>query len=205
MTMKAMTMKRIVAMATLVALIPVSGWAYGPQGEGKRKGPSPQSLEACAQKSVGDAVEFTTRRGELRSAVCQEVRGQLVAVAEGREMRGHRGERMERIAQALELSDTQREEIAAIRSEQRQKTAPLRQQMMQNKNELRTLTGADSFDEAAVRSLATAQAELKTEMIVARAETRSRIHALLTPEQREKADELMAQGKKGKRGFCCRM
>jgi periplasmic protein CpxP/Spy len=121
-------------------------------------------------------------------------------------MRGHRGERMERIAQALELSDTQREEIAAIRSEQRQKTAPMRQQMMQNKDELRTLTGADSFDEAAVRSLATAQAELKTEMIVARAETRSRIHALLTPEQREKADELMERGKKkSKRGFCCRM
>ncbi len=200
------TLKRIVAMATLVALVPVSGWAYGPGSGGKHRGFSPQALEACAGKSAGDAVEIVTRRGEPRSAVCQEVRGKLVAVPEGREMRGQRGDRMERIARTLELSGEQREQIAQIRSERHQKIAPLREQMQENREELRRLAAADAFDESAVRTLTAAQAELKTEMIVTGAETRSRIHALLTPEQREKAGELMARGeKKGKRGFCGRM
>ncbi len=200
--MKKETMKRIVAMAALVALIPVSGWAQAEQREGKRWGPSPQALQACADRSVGDAVELTTRNGELRQGICREIRGELVAIPEGRWMGGDRAHHLERIARALDLTAQQREQIGQIRSEQRSELAPLREQMKQNRAQMRSVLGAETLDESAVRALTAAQAEIKAQLLVAHVETRRQVHALLTPEQREKADALMERGHKGKRGAC---
>jgi Spy/CpxP family protein refolding chaperone len=198
------TMRQMMTMAALVTLIPISGYAYGPHGgDGKRKGPSPQAVEACAERSAGETVEFTTRSGAVKSATCREVQGRLVAVPEGRKMKERGGERLERMARALELSEAQREEIAALKEAQREKTAPLRRQMRKNREEMRRITGAETVDASAVRALTAARAELKSEMILSRTETRARVHALLTPEQREKAAEMMKKGeRRGKGGFC---
>jgi protein CpxP len=64
---------------------------------------------------------------------------------------------------------------------------------------------AQPFDEGAVRSLAAAQAGIRTELTVARARMQNRIHAVLTPEQRilaEKLRPMMHDGKgpRGRRG-----
>lgn len=54
--------------------------------------------------------------------------------------------------------------------------------------QLRELVKADRFDAQKARALADAQAKAMSDMMVARAETESRIRALLTPEQRQRLD-----------------
>lgn len=51
------------------------------------------------------------------------------------------------------------------------------------------------FDGAAVRALATRQNAARVELIVSRARVKSQIYALLTPEQRELAQKIRAEGK----------
>jgi len=61
----------------------------GPSGRGDRMGPPPEAIEACKGKTEGDAVEFTTPRGDKVTATCKLVDSQLVAVPEG----GFRGQK----------------------------------------------------------------------------------------------------------------
>jgi hypothetical protein len=82
--MKNRRMKVIICLFVLASVVPVASWAYGNDGEGKRrKGPPQEAIEACQGKQVGDSVEFTGRRGETLTATCEERRDQLVAVPEG--------------------------------------------------------------------------------------------------------------------------
>jgi hypothetical protein len=48
-----------------------------------RMGPPPEAIEACKGKTEGDAVEFTTPRGEKIKATCELMGGQMAAVPEG--------------------------------------------------------------------------------------------------------------------------
>ncbi|MCG8668023.1 MAG: hypothetical protein MI867_01295 [Pseudomonadales bacterium] len=50
---------------------------------GDRRGPPPEAIAACQGKQAGEAVSFTTPRGDNLSATCLKMRGQLVAVPEG--------------------------------------------------------------------------------------------------------------------------
>jgi protein CpxP len=113
--------------------------------------------------------------------------------------RGERPERngerfLARMTEALNLSTEQQEKIKVIMEEHRNKVAPLRQSLAESRDKLHEAAKADSFDEAAVRSLATSQAATKTELMVERARMKSQIHALLTPEQRKLAEEKMERG-----------
>ncbi|MFK8043798.1 hypothetical protein [Congregibacter sp.] len=70
------------------------------RGQGKRRGPPPEALEACANLSEGDACAFTGRRGDM-SGVCfapPKEDAALACAPEGgpREHRG-RDEEMEQI------------------------------------------------------------------------------------------------------------
>ena len=47
----------------------------GPSG---RKGPPPEAIEACADKSEGDSAEFEGRNGESITGICEEMKGGLV-------------------------------------------------------------------------------------------------------------------------------
>ena len=93
-------------------------------------------------------------------------------------------------AKVLGLSDAQRQQIKAIITANREKMAPLREKMKDNRRQIREATRGASFDEAAVRALAAKQGELMTEMVLARAHTRQQVNAVLTPEQRQLAEKI---------------
>jgi len=118
--------------------------------------------------------------------------------------RGERHERtgerfLARMTKSLDLNAEQQEKIKAIMDEHRNKVAPLRQSLDENRDNLRQAVKADTFDETAVRALATSQAAAKTELMVERARMQNQINALLTPEQRKLAEEKLDRGK-GHRG-----
>jgi len=109
---------------------------------------------------------------------------------------GMRSERhFDRLAEVLDLTAEQQEQIKSIRAAEREKDAPLRQQLREEREKMRALIASHPFDEAAVRSLAAGQAETRTELIVSHARVRNQIDALLTPEQREKAKNLRSHMK----------
>jgi periplasmic protein CpxP/Spy len=121
------------------------------------------------------------------------------AAGEGWGKRGEMGggKHLARMASALDLTEDQKSQIRTIWTSEREKIAPLRQQMRENRQQIHQEALAVPFDEAAVRTLAAAQAEARTEMIVAHARVKNQVHAVLTPEQREKAEQFWQERKRG--------
>lgn len=115
---------------------------------------------------------------------------------------GRDGDRfLQRMAVVLNLSADQQSRIETILASERQATEPLREALRASRDQLRALTQATTFDEGAVRELASSQAQTRTELIVAHARARNQIHNLLTPEQQAQAERLRALGgKHGRRG-----
>ncbi|MGZ4867870.1 MAG: Spy/CpxP family protein refolding chaperone, partial [Candidatus Angelobacter sp.] len=69
---------------------------------------------------------------------------------------------------------------------------PMMQQLRQNEQaENANVNG--SFDENQARAFAGKQAQLMTDLIVEKERTRSQVYAVLTPEQRQKALQLMQE------------
>ena len=54
------------------------------------KGPPPEAIEACRDKSEGDSVSFESRRGDTVTGECKLIEDQLVAVPEGHAERKQR-------------------------------------------------------------------------------------------------------------------
>jgi len=102
-----------------------------------------------------------------------------------------------RLAKKLKLTDAQEEQVQAFLKGEKERVAPLREKLRENRKQLRQAAEADTFDEAAVKTLATNQANLQAELIVSHLRVQSQIHAILTPEQRELAKKLhpMERGK----------
>jgi Spy/CpxP family protein refolding chaperone len=90
----------------------------------------------------------------------------------------------------LNLTDAQKQQIKAIRAEESPKMKPLGQQLKAGRDQLNALMKSGPFDEAKVRSIAKGQADTLTELIVAKERMKSRIYAVLTPEQRAKAEQI---------------
>jgi len=103
-----------------------------------------------------------------------------------------------RLATALDLTDEQEAQIEAIIAAERPAMRPLREQIREGRSELRNLSRQGAFDEAAVREVASRLAETKTEMMVARTRVKSKIFAVLTPEQQELAEKLQPLVEKGR-------
>ncbi|MGE4579816.1 MAG: Spy/CpxP family protein refolding chaperone [Desulfuromonadales bacterium] len=111
-----------------------------------------------------------------------------------------------RMAAKLNLTSEQQAQIKAIVEAERERIAPLREQMREQRTQLQAAMKAQPFDENTVRLLAASQAEARTEMIVHRARVQNQINTVLTEEQREQAEKLRASKKdrrcnKGHRGF----
>lgn len=107
----------------------------------------------------------------------------------GRHFGGY-GSKLERLADHLNVTDEQRAAIRAITDDSRQQMAELRDEMRANRGQLKGLTRQTPLDEAAVRSVAVKQGDLKAEMIVMRARQRSEMKAILTDEQRAELGEI---------------
>lgn len=104
------------------------------------------------------------------------------------------------MARELGLSSAQQKQVRTLLAAERKETATLRQKLEEARDQRREAMRAETFDEAAVRKAVTAENNLRTELMVARARTHGKISAILTPEQREKAAELAPPQRGPERG-----
>jgi Spy/CpxP family protein refolding chaperone len=100
------------------------------------------------------------------------------------------GKHFARMAEVLKLSDAQKEQVQSVLTAEQERVAPLREKLAENRKALRQAAEAETFDEAAVQSLAATRASLEAEMLVAHARARNQIRTILTSEQRELAEKL---------------
>lgn len=106
---------------------------------------------------------------------------------------GHNnGWMLKHMAKQLNLTDAQQTQIKGIMADEKTKIKPMMQQLRQNqKAEDANVNG--SFDENQARTFANKQAQLMTDLIVEKERMRSQVYAVLTPEQRQKALQLMQE------------
>ena len=105
---------------------------------------------------------------------------------------GRRGWMLHKMAKELNLTEAQQQQVKTILQAERAKIQPTMQQLRQNEQaENAVITG--QFDEAKARDFAQKQAAFMTDMMVEKERTKSQIYALLNPEQRQKALQLMQQ------------
>jgi Spy/CpxP family protein refolding chaperone len=97
----------------------------------------------------------------------------------------------QRIAQALNLTDAQKQQAQAIIQQTRQTVQPLKQQAKQNRQALMAAVKAGK-GEVEIHQLALTQGNLAGQLVAARTEALAKFYSTLTPEQRAKAD-LMTQ------------
>lgn len=98
------------------------------------------------------------------------------------------GRHWQRMAEVLELTEKQQADMEQLFKAGRQQAEPLHEQLRTVRQELRQAQAPQSFDEKALRGLAKKEADIRTELLINRARTQSRIHALLTPEQKKTAE-----------------
>ena len=97
-----------------------------------------------------------------------------------------------RIAQALNLTDAQKQQAQAIIQQTRQTVQPLRQQSKQNRQALMAAIQAGKGD-VEIHQLALTQGNLAGQLVAARAEALAKFYGTLTPEQRAKAVQMRQQ------------
>ncbi len=107
--------------------------------------------------------------------------------------RGHEGHGLAagfhmKAFKGLDLTDAQKEQIKTL-MQQHRASMPKRDELKPDMEQLQALIQADSFDEAAVRSLLQAQQKDKLEHEVARAKLQFDINKVLTVEQKAKLAE----------------
>ena len=120
------------------------------------------------------------------------------AMAQGR---GPRGRGPGRCMAALDLTAQQRGQIDQLRDVAMKQSAPLRAQMRQKRDELRSLWRASQLDKNAIT-----QAQAEVDAIRAKqreiwTDFRYQAHAVLTPEQQAKWAEHGCPGREGGRRF----
>jgi Spy/CpxP family protein refolding chaperone len=90
----------------------------------------------------------------------------------------------------LNLTDPQKKEMFSIKLEERAKMKPLIEKLKAGRDQLRTLGMNAQFDEAKVQAAAKGQSDIITQLIVEKVRMKSRMFAVLTPEQRAKAEQM---------------
>ena len=103
-------------------------------------------------------------------------------------MRGHDGGMMG--MRGLNLTEAQRDQIFKIHHDSVPAMREQMKQVQKARDDLRQIAMADKFDEARARQAADAQAKAMANMAVMRAQTMNRVRQVLTPEQRQKMDEM---------------
>ena len=99
---------------------------------------------------------------------------------------------LKHMTRQLNLTEAQQTQIKGIMASEKTKIKPMMQQLRQNlQAEDANMNG--SFDENQARAFANKQAQLMTDLIVEKERMRSQVYAVLTPEQRQKALQLMQE------------
>ncbi len=90
----------------------------------------------------------------------------------------------------LDLTDQQQSAIKEILAAEKAANEPIFQELASVRKELNEATAEGKFDEAQVQALATRHGQAMAQLMVERERVKSQIYAVLTPEQREKAEQL---------------
>lgn len=106
--------------------------------------------------------------------------------------RHNNGWMLRHMTKELNLTTDQQTQIKSIMQAEKTKTRPLMQQMRQNEQQQNAAINGN-FDEAQARAFASKQAQIMSDLIVEKERTKSQIYAVLTPEQRQKAQQLMQE------------
>jgi periplasmic protein CpxP/Spy len=94
------------------------------------------------------------------------------------------------IERQLQITDNQKEQIKAILKTEKPAIVSLAARVQQENQELQSQT---PFDEATVRKFAQQHEATLEDVLVEREKVRSEIYAVLTPEQRQKAQQMRGQ------------
>lgn len=129
--------------------------------------------------------------------------GAGIAVAATGHGEHHRGKHdpaamMQKMAERLELSEQQTEQVRAVMNEVHPRMQAAHANLRQSRAALQELSTAAAFDATAIRAAADAHGAALADMMVLRAEMRHRIGQELTEEQRARMEEM--HGKHGKKG-----
>lgn len=100
------------------------------------------------------------------------------------------GRMLERIADRLELSDQQREQIRAVHEVYHEDVEALVNVMRVARGDLQDRIVTDSFDEVAIREASSRVAAVSADLAVVRARIHSDVRQILTPEQIAEAEEM---------------
>jgi Spy/CpxP family protein refolding chaperone len=176
--MKQISLKKTVGLAALIFLLPTLAMAYGGhRGNGFGWAGRPGCEYGENEWRGGDRQYRHEMRAELLS-LTDEQQEQIEAI---------------RTAEIAGLTDEQQEQIEAIRTAEIAAHRDLREKMLEYREQMREITNKGTFDESAVRVIAEEKAKIQVEMAVARAEMRSKIHAIMTPEQQELAKNFSSE------------
>lgn len=104
-----------------------------------------------------------------------------------------RGRFHQRMMQALNLTDAQKQEAKTIFHQARETSKPVRQELRQNREALAAAVKAD--DTARIHELSAKRANLEARMIEVRSDAMAKFYTKLTPEQRAKAEQIHQQMK----------
>jgi periplasmic protein CpxP/Spy len=125
-------------------------------------------------------------------AVAAGLATSALAQRPGRGFGRHSGWMLKHMAKELNLTDAQQTQIKGIMADGKSRTMPLMQQLRQNKQaENANIDG--TFNENQARAFAAKQAQIMADLMVEKQRTRSQVYAVLTPEQRQKAQKLMQE------------
>lgn len=114
---------------------------------------------------------------------------------------GKGGRGGERLAEYLELDESQRIEWQTLREEHRAALEPVLAEMKANRESLRTLLESDAADPTTVGEIVLAGRDLKNQLKAAREQLDADLVAVLTAEQQEKFEAFKAAaGERGPRG-----
>jgi Spy/CpxP family protein refolding chaperone len=125
-------------------------------------------------------------------AVAAGLAATVSAQGRGRGFGHQHGSMLRHMSKQLNLTEAQQTQIKTILADERSKTMPLRQQLRQNEQaQNAAINGA--FDEAQARAFASKQAQIMSDLMVEKQRAKSQIYSVLTPDQRQKALQLMQQ------------
>jgi protein CpxP len=102
---------------------------------------------------------------------------------------GH-GDMLEHMARALNLTDAQKPQVKAIMDATESTAKDIHAKLEENQKQLEAATANGQFDEGQVRTLANQKGQLEADMTVEHLRAMSKVFAILTPEQRVKAEEM---------------
>jgi protein CpxP len=134
------------------------------------------------------------KKSIILAAIFMALAAGLAASAQHRGMGFGRnnGWMLKHMTKQLNLTEAQQTQIKGIMASEKTKIKPMMQQLRQNQQaEDANING--SFDENQARTFANKQAQLMTDLIVEKERMRSQVYAVLTPEQRQKALQLMQE------------